>query len=320
MSSRSLSVVVGLVAVGAASGGAYALTAGSSPTAKPKITQGPSGITRQTSAAFRFTRKYAADFSCSLDGGPGAPCGAGTSGQQAYAGLADGIHTFRVEAHVGTATSKPSTRRWTVDTTPPPAPTFTRSPPSVTVETKARFDYADAEADATFGCSLDGGPYQTCKRKRRYGGLDATSHSFCVRAVDRAGNESSPECLAWTIVGETVAFTISGAPLPGTILYPGGPVVPVNLVFANPNDSPITIQDVRVSVRGTSALGCGPSSFVVAAQLAARPSVPARATASLQELGVPQGDWPQLRMVDRGNQDACQNATVDLAYSGTATG
>jgi hypothetical protein len=41
---------------------------------------------------------------------------------------------------------------------------------------------------------------------------------------------------------------------------------------------------------------------------------------SLQQLGVGQSDWPQLRMLDAGNQDACRNASVNLAYTGTATG
>ncbi|HZQ64620.1 MAG TPA: hypothetical protein VFA66_05290 [Gaiellaceae bacterium] len=320
MSIRSISAVVVLVVVGAASGGAYALSARSSSTSKPKIRQGPSGATSQTKATFRFTRAYEADFYCSLDADPSAPCGAGTSGEQTYAGLADGAHTFRVEARVGTATSKPAKRVWTVDTMPPPAPSFTRSPPSYTRQTKVQLTYKDAEAGVTFRCSLDGNAYRGCRRSQRYRRLAPTSHSFCVRAVDRAGNESSPECLGWTVGGETVGFSVSGAPLPGVLLYPGGPAVPVNLVFTNPSGFPITIQQVRVSVQGTSASGCGSSGFLVSSQLAATPTVPGDATASLQDLGVPLVDWPQLRMVDRGNQDACKGATVALAYSGTATG
>jgi hypothetical protein len=104
------------------------------------------------------------------------------------------------------------------------------------------------------------------------------------------------------------------------LLYPAGPAVPINLVFTNPNASPITIQSATVSVTGTSVGGCAGANFSVSQQLSATPTVPASSTKSLQDLGVPQGNWPKLQMVGSGNQNACQNATVNLGYTGTATG
>ena len=117
-----------------------------------------------------------------------------------------------------------------------------------------------------------------------------------------------------------MTFSISGNPPTGALLSPGAAAVPLNLVLTNPHPAPITVQSVTVSVTGTSAGGCGAANFSVSQQLLATPTVPARATVSLQELGVDQSYWPQLRMLDAGNQDACRNASVNLSYAGTATG
>jgi hypothetical protein len=103
-------------------------------------------------------------------------------------------------------------------------------------------------------------------------------------------------------------------------IYPGGNASPVELVFTNPNTSPITITSVTVTVTGTSAPGCAASNFTITQQLTAHPVVPANDTKSLTQLGVSQSQWPQLQMLDNGNQNVCAAATVNLSYAGTATG
>jgi hypothetical protein len=308
--------------IGLASGAAYAALAGSGgSTAGPKITAGPRKLTNQTSARFTYSSKLAVLFLCSLDGGALGACGSGRSGSTAYAGpLPDGPHRFDIEASAGTATSRPVTRTWTVDTLPPPLPVFRKKPPDSTIETKARFAYSDAESSVAFQCRLDGSPYTSCHSKKAYKRLALDVHEFCVRALDRAANTSTAACSTWLIGPGPVRFSIAGSPLPGALLYPGGAAVPINLIFTNPNPAPITVGSVTVSMAGTSAPGCDPKSFGIPHQLGATPIVPAGSTRSLQDLGVPQADWPQLAMAEAGNQDACQNAAVDLAYSGTATG
>jgi hypothetical protein len=314
---------IAMVLLGLAGGAAYAAL---SPSAgprlpRPKITSSPSALTNQTSASFTFSSKVAVTFLCSLDGGPSAPCGSGVAGSDAYAGpLADGLHSFELEAQSAGLTSRPRTRTWTVDTLPPPLPDFSETPPDSTTETKARFVYTDAEPHVVFTCELDGGSYAPCDSNVGYNDLSEGSHTFCVRAHDAAGNAGSAACSTWLIGSGAVGFSISGSPPAGSLLYPGGRPVPLNLVFTNPNASPITVDTVTVSVTGTSAPGCDPSGFTVAQQLAATPTVPADSTLSLQDLGVAQSDWPQLEMIDAGDQDACQNATVSLAYSGSASG
>jgi hypothetical protein len=310
---------VTLVGLGCGAGyAALAVSAGSSPH-KPKITSGPQKVTNQSSADFTYSSKRDATFICSLDGGAYAPCGDGTSGSITYAGpLADGRHSFQVEAQAGTSTSGPATRRWTIDTVPPPPPVFTKAPGASTTHTKAHFAYRDDESRVGFTCELDGDPYASCDSEKTYKDLPPGSHTFCVRAHDKAGNAGAAACLTWLVGAGELGFSIAGSPLPGALLYPSGRTVPINLVFTNPNPTPVTVQSVTVSVTGTSALGCDAGSFTVRQQLIATPTVPADSTTSLQDVGVAQADWPQLVMVDTGNQDACQNATVDLAYSGTA--
>jgi hypothetical protein len=312
-----------LVLVGLASGGAYAaLTrSGGSKPPRPKITAGPAELTNETDAGFSYQSKTAVVYLCSLDEGAFAPCGSGTSGSAAYSGpLVDGEHIFQVEAQIGASTGKPARREWTIDTLPPPPPTFTDTPSVSTTETKARFKYHDAERRVRYQCALDGGSYESCNHKRSYRELPAGPHEFCVQALDRAGNASPAACFSWLIQGSGVDFSISGGPPAGRLLYPGGSAVAVDLVFTNPNATPITVQSVTVSVNGTSAHGCGAENFRVIQQLNATPTVPAGSTKTLEELGVAEEDWPQLQMADAGDQDACQNAVVNLAYSGTATG
>jgi hypothetical protein len=320
--SRTTLAVGTLALLGIGGGGAYVAFAAplAVKLAKPKITSGPADPTNQTGASFTYTTKGSMSFLCSLDGSGFTACGSGTSGAQFYSGpLADGSHAFRVEVQSG-GTVSAHAWKWTVDTLPPPPPTFKRTPSSPTKDRKAVFRYRDAEWGVRCRCSLDGGSYVSCRSKKKYRHLAEGSHTFCVQASDKAGNPSNAACFTWVIGAGVVDFTISGSPLSGVLLYPGGPSVPVNLVFTNPNGSPITVQSVTVSVTGTSAVGCSPGNFAVAQQLNATPIVPAGSTRSLQDLGVSQSDWPRLQMGGSGNQDDCQSATVDLGYEGVATG
>ncbi len=292
------------------------------PPPKPTITSGPANPTNQTSAGFIYTDTSSVTFLCSLDGGSFSACGSGTSGSKSYPGpLGNGQHTFQVKAQQGGGPmSAADSRTWTIDTAPPPLPTFRETPTNPTNDSKATFRYEDTEAGVSFRCKLDGGSYDSCGSQTKYKDLPQGSHTFCVRAQDAATNLSTAACFTWQIGPGSVSFTMSGSPQGGVLLYPGAPPVPINLVFTNPNSSPITIQSATVSVTGTSAAGCGAAAFQMTQQLTANPTVPANSTKSLQDLGVPQANWPKLQMANSGNQNACQNATVNLGYSGTATG
>ena len=100
------------------------------------IASGPASPTNQTSASFSFSANKPSTFTCSLDGAAFSA----RSSPQAYSSLAAGSHTFQARA-TDTAgnTGLPATYSWTIDTTPPPAPSInTPTPPNPSASTGAR--------------------------------------------------------------------------------------------------------------------------------------------------------------------------------------
>ncbi len=82
------------------------------------ITSAPSGLVNTSTATFAFSSTEAGGtFVCSLDGAAYAACSSPTT----YASLADGAHTFSVQAidAAGNSDPTPGTASWTVDTTTP---------------------------------------------------------------------------------------------------------------------------------------------------------------------------------------------------------
>ena len=82
------------------------------------ISNAPASLTNSTSASFVFTSTEAGStFQCSLDGGALANC----TSPDNYAALAEGIHSYSVQATdaAGNTDPTPATHNWTVDLTPP---------------------------------------------------------------------------------------------------------------------------------------------------------------------------------------------------------
>ena len=173
------------------------VTVDGTPPPPPNLTETPPNPSDSSTATFGFSdSEQAATFSCQLDGGAFAPC----PSQTTFTGLAEGAHTFAVEAvdAVGNA-SPPTSYGWTIDLTPPPPPTLTPGPPSVTASTSATFAFADGDSTATFACQIDGGAFAPCPSPITYGALAEGAHTFAVKAVDPAGNKSPPTSYTWTI-------------------------------------------------------------------------------------------------------------------------
>src|SRR4051794_2499891 len=83
---------------------------------------GPEGPTRETPVTYTFTAALGSSFRCGLDGAALEACASPAS----LPGLADGEHTFTVQAFVGDdAVSDAATRRFTLDTTVAATPTPT---------------------------------------------------------------------------------------------------------------------------------------------------------------------------------------------------
>src|SRR5206468_930197 len=103
---------------------------------------------------------------------------------------------------------------WTIDLTPPPAPTITSAPPRVTTSTTAGFTFIDADATATSRCRLDDAGFSARTSRIPYDQLAEGSHTFRVRAVDPAGNEGTVTSYTWTIDLTNPVVTIDQASEP----------------------------------------------------------------------------------------------------------
>jgi hypothetical protein len=115
LSSRS--ALIALVAISALTV-EIALAVASTSVPAPTITSAPANPTNQTSAHFTYTDSQAGvKFQCQLDGAGYSEC---PSSGITYAGpIAEGSHTFKVQAVAGTKTSSAGSYTWKIDTTPP---------------------------------------------------------------------------------------------------------------------------------------------------------------------------------------------------------
>jgi Bacterial Ig domain/Fibronectin type III domain len=167
------------------------------------IDSGPQGATASSSATFAFsTNDAGASLRCSLDGAAYASC----TSPQSFSGLAEGPHTFAVQAvdKAGNVDASPATRTWTVDTVAPET-TITAGPAGVVHSRSASLSFSSNEPSATFECSLDNSAWTTCTSPRTLTGLADGSHTILVRAIDGAGNVD-PTSARWTWTVDPVAF------------------------------------------------------------------------------------------------------------------
>ena len=161
------------------------------------IDSGPTGTVSSDSASFTFSSEAGAGFECELDGGGFSAC----TSPKAYSGLSEGPHTFRVRARdaAGNVDPTPAARTWTVDTIAPPVPSIDSGPPDPSGSPNASFSFSDSESGVSFRCRLDGGSFSACTSPKAYSGLGEGLHTFEVRALDGAGNESAGASHTWTI-------------------------------------------------------------------------------------------------------------------------
>lgn len=234
----------------------------------------------------------------------------------------DGDYTVTVKAvdnagNTSDPNAKPASPAFTVDTTPPPAPDFKKIDTKPGHGADAHFDYTDSEKGVKFQCQLDGGGYVDCGPHKDYHRLAPGAHTFCVEALDKAGNASDPTCYSWN-VGAALPYTMGGSAI-GT-LHPGGPAQPIKVTFDNPNSDTVLVTTLTVQVTGVTVTGagsCAASDFVTT-NFSGSPFEIAVGASDLASSGVAQAQWPTIRMIDNGNQDGCIGATVQLSFTGAS--
>ena len=150
----------------------------------------PGDPTNSTSATFTFTASEASTFVCKLDAGVSAAC----TSPKGYSSLADGQHTFTLQATDAAGNTNQVSYTWTVDSQAPTV-AITGTPLTATQSRSASFTFT---ADAPTQCRLDGGGFAACSSPAAYSGLPDGSHTFTVRATDTAGN-TGQDVYTWTV-------------------------------------------------------------------------------------------------------------------------
>jgi uncharacterized membrane protein YgcG len=318
--------VAALCVLSMCAGGAYAVDAARHPRGGvhvvpiPRLSQKPNKRTDLRWALFTYSDKEPhVSFRCSIDGAKYRPCstralyglietrvrtrsscvrrcGKGSRHSNSRtqfhtvlrgAGhlLALGNHTFRVKAHSKTGReSRPMTFNWAVLT-------------KAQLEAAARAQNAGGSAGASSGGSGSVGG------SGGSGGGGGGSGG--------GGGGSSP-------IARTKSFVISGQP-EGT-LFPGGPALTIPLAIFNPNPVPIRVTSLAVAVASSPA-GCSAEENldIVQSDVSAEKaiSVPPDAAVTLPAQAV---SAPTIQLVNLPvNQNACQNATFPLRYTGSAS-
>jgi hypothetical protein len=146
--------------------------------------------------------------------------------------------------------------------------------------------------------------------------------SYTLTITATGGTPAQIKTTQVTLQVIALKFAIAGnAPSP---LYPGAAGSPMNLSLDNPNGYSMTVATLTVSVdsvsapKATSTLPCSIADFATTPYTGTGFTLPP-GSHTLSSLGVPQSQWPTLRMLNAtSNQDGCKGASLSLTYSGSA--
>ena len=165
------------------------------------IQQRPSDPSSSQSASFTFTVNEQAAVSCKLDNEPFTSC---TSPAE-YGNLAEGEHSFAVQATDPAGNTSQDTYGWRVDATAPTI-AITQMPSELSSSTSASFSFTGSEAETE--CKLDDAAFTACSSPVAYSDLAEGPHTFTVKATDSVGN-ADQDAYTWTIdsIPPTVAIT-----------------------------------------------------------------------------------------------------------------
>ena len=166
------------------------------------IQQRPNDPSGSQSANFTFTVNEQATVSCKLDDGPFSSC---TSPAE-YDNLAEGDHSFTVQATDPAGNTGQGSYSWRVDATAPTV-AITQKPSELSNSTSASFAFTASEP--TTECKLDDGAFAACSSPVAYSDLAQGPHTFTVKATDSVGN-TDHDAYTWTIDSIPPTVTITG--------------------------------------------------------------------------------------------------------------
>jgi peptidoglycan/xylan/chitin deacetylase (PgdA/CDA1 family) len=92
-------------------------------------------------------------------------------------------------------------------------PVLSGAPPAQTSKTSASISFS-GESDATFTCSVDGGPFKGCVSPEVLTGLTNGPHTLAVEQTDTNGDVSTPATVSWTVNAQPLPLppVLSGVP------------------------------------------------------------------------------------------------------------
>jgi len=190
--------VVRAKALGKPSSTSYTWQVDATPPAAPQVSPLPSP-TSATSAAISFTStdQTATSFTCSLDGVAATPC----TSPYPVSNLSEGSHTVFVRAQDSFGRiSLPGSVTWVVDSTAPGSLVVTPPQNPTKDDLAAVVSFTSNDPAATFTCSVDNGPMQSCTSPHTVTGpFGEGVHTVTVQAYDGAGNGTEPVTAAWVV-------------------------------------------------------------------------------------------------------------------------
>ncbi len=184
------------------------------------ISARPDPLTNQKTANFVFSGSAAgmplASYECSIDGGAFVAC----SSPQSLSAISDGAHTFAVRGtSAGGVASDAVSATWTVDSVVPSTPVITANvqPLSTLAAASMVFSATDpGTAIKEYQCSLDNAAFAVCTSPRALSALANGAHSFRVKALDNAGNESLIQTFNWSVDATLPVLAFTATPAAST--------------------------------------------------------------------------------------------------------
>ena len=169
-------------------------------TSAPSIDSKPQSPSANPSPTIGFSHPTYSAFKCDLDGGGFASC----TSPDALGTLADGSHTFGVEAVDGNGhPTQISSYTWTIDTS---APALAATPSDPSANTTPSFPFTDSSY-STFKCRLDGGGFGSCSSPDALGSLPDGLHTIRIEAFDADHVATQITTFSWHVSTGAPTFT-----------------------------------------------------------------------------------------------------------------